>query len=76
MPAGWPPSNTAPPWRRVYAALDAGIDVHVWVSETRPRNQGLLTAWELEQHGVPHTLIADNAAGLLLAGGGSCRSMR
>jgi methylthioribose-1-phosphate isomerase len=43
--------------------------VHVWVSETRPRNQGLLTAWELRQHGVPHTLIADNAAGLLLARG-------
>ena len=53
----------------VYAAFDAGIDVHVWVSETRPRNQGLLTAWELAQHGVPHTLIADNAAGLLLARG-------
>ena len=53
----------------VYAAFDAGIDVHVWVSETRPRNQGLLTAWELKQHGVPHTVIADNAAGLLLARG-------
>ena len=50
----------------VYAAHDAGVPVHVWVSETRPRNQGLLTAWELEQHGVPHTLIADNAAGLLM----------
>jgi methylthioribose-1-phosphate isomerase len=56
----------------VYAAFVSGIDVHVWVSETRPRNQGLLTAWELKQRGVPHTLIADNAAGLLLAGGGSC----
>ena len=54
----------------VYAAVDRGIGVHVWVSETRPRNQGLLTAWELRQHGVPHTLIADNAAGLLLARGG------
>ncbi len=53
----------------VYAAHDAGIPVHVWVSETRPRNQGLLTAWELEQHGVPHTLIADNAAGLLMRNG-------
>jgi methylthioribose-1-phosphate isomerase len=42
------------------------LPVHVWVSETRPRNQGLLTAWELEHHGVPHTLIADNAAGLLM----------
>ena len=51
----------------IYAAYDYGIDVHVWVSETRPRNQGLLTAWELKQHGVPHTLIADNAAGFLLA---------
>ncbi|MFZ2855370.1 MAG: S-methyl-5-thioribose-1-phosphate isomerase, partial [Rhodocyclaceae bacterium] len=55
----------------VYAAFEAGIDVHVWVSETRPRNQGLLTAWELKQHGVPHTIIADNAAGLLLARGGA-----
>ncbi|AXS80694.1 S-methyl-5-thioribose-1-phosphate isomerase [Dechloromonas sp. HYN0024] len=53
----------------VYAAHDAGVPVHVWVSETRPRNQGLLTAWELEQHGVPHTLIADNAAGLLMRSG-------
>ena len=53
----------------VYTAFDAGIDVHVWVSETRPRNQGLLTAWELKQHGIPHTVIADNAAGLLLARG-------
>ncbi len=53
----------------VYAAYDAGIDIHVWVSETRPRNQGLLTAWELAQHGVPHTVIADNAAGLLLMQG-------
>jgi methylthioribose-1-phosphate isomerase len=40
--------------------------VHVWVSETRPRNQGLLTAWELAHHGVPHTFIADNAAGQLM----------
>lgn len=55
----------------LYAAFDAGIDVRVWVSETRPRNQGLLTAWELKQHGVPHTVIADNAAGLLLARGGA-----
>ncbi len=55
----------------IYAAFDTGIDVHVWVSETRPRNQGLLTAWELAQHGVPHTVIADNAAGLLLMHGGA-----
>ncbi len=53
----------------IYAAQDAGLDIHVWVSETRPRNQGLLTAWELIQAGVPHTLIADNAAGLLLMQG-------
>jgi methylthioribose-1-phosphate isomerase len=53
----------------IYAAHDAGIDVHVWVSETRPRNQGLLTAWELAQAGIAHTLIADNAAGLLMMQG-------
>jgi methylthioribose-1-phosphate isomerase len=53
----------------VYAARKAGLDIHVWVSETRPRNQGLLTAWELGQAGVAHTLIADNAAGLLLMQG-------
>jgi len=53
----------------VYAAYDAGLPVHVWVSETRPRNQGLLTAWELAQHGVPHTVIADNAAGILMREG-------
>lgn len=53
----------------IYAAFDAGIAIHVWVSETRPRCQGLLTAWELRQAGVPHTLIADNAAGLLMMRG-------
>ncbi|HEX4985778.1 MAG TPA: S-methyl-5-thioribose-1-phosphate isomerase [Burkholderiales bacterium] len=53
----------------VYAAHDAGIPVHVWVDETRPRNQGLLTAWELSQHGVPNTLIADNAGGHLMQRG-------
>ncbi|MCF8197620.1 MAG: S-methyl-5-thioribose-1-phosphate isomerase [Sulfuritalea sp.] len=53
----------------VYAAHAAGLAVHVWVSETRPRNQGLLTAWELKEAGVPHTLIVDNAAGLLLMQG-------
>jgi len=54
----------------IYLAHDAGIPVHVWVSETRPRNQGAsLTAWELAQHGVPHTLIVDNAAGHLLQRG-------
>lgn len=54
----------------VYKAHDAGIPVHVWVSETRPRNQGAsLTAWELAQHGVPHTLVVDNAAGHLMRTG-------
>lgn len=53
----------------VYAAQRAGVPLHVWVSETRPRNQGLLTAWELEAAAVPHTLLADNAAGLLLMQG-------
>jgi methylthioribose-1-phosphate isomerase len=53
----------------VYALHNAGVPVHVWVSETRPRNQGLLTAWELGQHGVRHTLIVDNAAGHLLQHG-------
>ncbi|NOT14107.1 MAG: S-methyl-5-thioribose-1-phosphate isomerase [Methylotenera sp.] len=54
----------------IYAAHNAGVDVHVWVSETRPRNQGAsLTAWELSQHGVPHTVISDNAAGHLMQQG-------
>ena len=54
----------------VYVAQDAGIPVHVWVSETRPRNQGAaLTTWELAQAGVPHTLVVDNAAGHLLRTG-------
>ncbi|MEC5127873.1 S-methyl-5-thioribose-1-phosphate isomerase [Verrucomicrobiales bacterium BCK34] len=59
-------SATAP----VYAAHDAGIPVHVWVDETRPRNQGArLTAWELGQHGVPHTVIPDNVGGHLMQHG-------
>ena len=49
----------------IFMAHDLGIPVHVWVDETRPRNQGLLTAWELAGHGVPHTLIVDNAGGQL-----------
>jgi len=54
----------------IYAAHNAGIDVHVWVDETRPRNQGAsLTAWELGQHGVPHTVISDNAGGHLMQQG-------
>jgi methylthioribose-1-phosphate isomerase len=59
-------SATAP----IYAAHDDGLPVHVWVSETRPRNQGSkLTAWELGQHGVPHTVITDSAAGHLMQRG-------
>jgi methylthioribose-1-phosphate isomerase len=54
----------------VYTAFDAGLAVHVWVDETRPCNQGAsLTAWELGQHGVPHTVIADNAGGHLMQHG-------
>ena len=53
----------------VYAAHQAGLPVEVWVSETRPRNQGLLTAWELEQYSIPHTVVADNAAGHLMQKG-------
>ncbi len=51
----------------IYMAHDKGIPLHIWVDETRPRNQGAkLTAWELEQEGVPHTLIADNTGGHLM----------
>src|SRR6185436_16058546 len=53
----------------IYLAHDAGIPVHVWVDETRPRNQGLLTAWELSEHGVSNTLVADNAGGHLMQHG-------
>jgi methylthioribose-1-phosphate isomerase len=59
-------SATAP----IYAAHDSGLPLHVWVTETRPRNQGSkLTAWELGQHGAPHTVIADSAAGHLMQRG-------
>jgi methylthioribose-1-phosphate isomerase len=59
-------SATAP----IYAAHDSDLPVHVWVAETRPRNQGSkLTAWELGKHGVPHTIIADSAAGHLMQHG-------
>jgi methylthioribose-1-phosphate isomerase len=55
----------------IYKAFEAGIPLHVYVSETRPRNQGaFLTAWELANHGVPHTVIVDNAAGHLMQLGG------
>ena len=54
----------------IYKAHEAGLDLHVWVDETRPRNQGAsLTAWELAQQGVPHTVIADNAGGHLMQHG-------
>jgi methylthioribose-1-phosphate isomerase len=54
----------------IYQAHDNGIPVHVWVDETRPRNQGAsLTAWELGQHGVPYTVIADNTGGHLMQHG-------
>jgi len=54
----------------IYKAHNSGLPVHVWVDETRPRNQGAgLTAWELGQHGVPHTVIVDNAGGHLMQHG-------
>ncbi|MGF3023300.1 S-methyl-5-thioribose-1-phosphate isomerase [Methylobacterium aquaticum] len=54
----------------IYVAHDSGVAVHVWVDETRPRNQGAaLTAFELNAHGVPHTVIADNAGGHLMQHG-------
>lgn len=54
----------------IYAAHNKGVKVHVWVDETRPRNQGaLLSAWELAMEGVPHTVIADNAGGFLMQKG-------
>src|SRR5476649_2557866 len=53
----------------LFMAHDRGIPIHVWVDETRPRNQGLLTAWELAAHGVPHTLVTDNAGGHLMQRG-------
>ncbi len=69
--AGWPATvdwgtATSP----IYQAHDAGIPLHVWVDETRPRNQGAqITAWELGAHGVPHSLIVDNAGGHLMQHG-------
>ena len=59
-------SATAP----MYAAHNKGIKIHIWVDETRPRNQGArLTAWELGEHGIPHTVIADNVGGHLMQHG-------
>ncbi len=54
----------------IYKAFEKGLDIHVWVDETRPRNQGMnLTAWELAQENIPHTVITDNAGGLLMQRG-------
>jgi len=53
----------------IYQAHDAGLPLHIWVDETRPRNQGALTAWELAAHGVPHTYVTDNAGGHLMQHG-------
>ena len=53
----------------IYLAHDAGMPLHIWVDETRPRNQGALTAWELKSHGVPHQVIVDNAGGHLMRAG-------
>jgi methylthioribose-1-phosphate isomerase len=54
----------------IYKAQQSGMDIHVWVDETRPRNQGAsLTAWELDQQGIPHTVIADNTGGHLMQHG-------
>jgi len=54
----------------IYQAVEKGIDVHVWVDETRPRNQGAhLTSWEMAGHGIPHHLIVDNAGGHLMQRG-------
>lgn len=53
----------------MFHAADAGLNIHVWVDETRPRNQGALTAWELGSHGVPHTYVTDNAGGHLMQKG-------
>src|ERR1700732_345843 len=62
----WLGTATAP----IYLAHDGGVNVHVWVDETRPRNQGAsLTAWELGHHGVPHTVIPDNTGGHLMQHG-------
>lgn len=53
----------------LYQAHDEGIALHVWVDETRPRNQGALTAWELASHGIPHAYVVDNAGGHLMQRG-------
>ena len=70
MPAGSRPSTGAPRPRRSTWRTTRACRIHVWVDETRPRNQGAsLTAWELGQHGVPHTVIPDNTGGHLMQHG-------
>ena len=67
MPGGLPTIDYGTVTAPIYLAHDKGIALHVWVDETRPRNQGAkLTAWELGKHGVPHTLIPDNTGGHLM----------
>jgi methylthioribose-1-phosphate isomerase len=68
--AGWPATvdwgtATSP----MYHAYEAGIPIHVWVDETRPRNQGAMTAWELGSHGISHRYVVDNAGGHLMQHG-------
>jgi methylthioribose-1-phosphate isomerase len=54
----------------MYAAFERGLDIHIWVDETRPLNQGArLTAWELGKHGIDHTIVTDNAGGHLMQHG-------
>jgi methylthioribose-1-phosphate isomerase len=53
----------------IFEAYQRKLPIHVWVDETRPRNQGLLTAWELQQQGIPHTVVVDNAGGHLMQHG-------
>src|ERR1700689_1661303 len=69
--AGWLATvDVGPATAPIYLAYDKGIPIHVFADETRPRNQGAsLTAWELGQHGVPHTVIADNTGGHLMQHG-------
>ena len=70
MPAGWRRVDWGTALAPIYMAHDEGMPLHVWVDETRPRNQGAsLTAFELGAHGVPHTIIADNAGGHYMQAG-------
>ena len=67
MQDGWPLLITVRATAPIYEAFERGINLHVWVDETRPRNQGAsLTAWELMNQGIPHTVVVDNAGGHLM----------